>query len=60
MQPAALPKLRIDKRAAEARRAQALAREMNLPPAAGLSRQEFIGRLRAARNRINSGDSGAY
>src|SRR5438874_1458077 len=47
----------FDKRAAEAGRAQALARKMNLPPAAGLSRQEFIGRLRAARNRINSGDN---
>jgi hypothetical protein len=44
------------KRAAEARRAQALAKEKNLSPAAGLSRAEFIGSLRASRNRINSGN----
>jgi hypothetical protein len=44
----------FDKRADEARRAQALAKEMNLSPAAGLSRAEFIGSLRASRNRINS------
>jgi hypothetical protein len=47
----------FDKRAAEARAAQALAKEKNLSPAAGLSRQEFIGALRRRRNRINSGDS---
>jgi hypothetical protein len=47
----------MDKRAAEAQRAQALAKEKNLSPAAGLSRQEFIGALRAGRNRINSGNS---
>jgi len=47
----------MDKRAAEAQRAQALAKEKNLSPAAGLSRQEFIGALRASRNRINSGNS---
>jgi hypothetical protein len=46
----------FDKRAAEAQRAQAIAKEKNLPPAAGLGRQEFIGTLRAARNRINSGN----
>jgi len=46
----------FDKRAAEAARAQAVAREKKLSPAAGLSRPEFIGTLRAARNRINSGD----
>jgi protein phosphatase 2C-like protein len=45
----------FDKRAAEARRAQALAKEKNLSPAAGLSRTEFLGSLRASRNRINSG-----
>lgn len=45
----------FDKRAAEAQRAQAIARERNLSPAAGLSRPEFIGDLRASRNRINSG-----
>jgi len=45
----------FDKRATEARRAQALAKEKNLSPAAGLSRAEFIGSLRASRNRINSG-----
>jgi hypothetical protein len=47
----------LDKRAAEARAAQALAKEKNLSPAAGLSRPEFIGALRAGRNRINSGNS---
>jgi len=46
----------FDKRAAEAGRAQALAKEKKLSPAAGLSRPEFIGTLRAVRNRINSGD----
>jgi len=46
----------FDKRAAEARRAQALAKEKNLSPAAGLSRAAFIGNLRASRNRINSGN----
>jgi hypothetical protein len=45
----------FDKRAAEAERARALAKEKNLSPASGLSRPEFIGTLRAARNRINSG-----
>jgi serine/threonine protein phosphatase PrpC len=45
----------FDKRAAEAERARAIAREKNLSPASGLSRPEFIGTLRAARNRINSG-----
>jgi len=45
----------FDKRAAEAKRAQAIAREKNLSPAAGLSRPEFLGALRATRNRINSG-----
>jgi hypothetical protein len=46
----------FDKRAAEAKRAQALAKEKNLSPAAGLSRAEFIGSLRTSRNRINSGN----
>ncbi|HET7083730.1 MAG TPA: hypothetical protein VFI23_03100 [Rhizomicrobium sp.] len=46
----------FDKRAAEAQRAQKIAQEKKLPPAAGLSRPEFIGALRAARNRINSGN----
>jgi serine/threonine protein phosphatase PrpC len=46
----------FDKRAVEAQRAQALAKEKNLSPAAGLSRAEFIGTLRAVRNRINSGN----
>jgi hypothetical protein len=45
----------FDKRAAEAQRAKAIAKEKNLPPASGLSRPEFIGSLRATRNRINSG-----
>jgi hypothetical protein len=47
----------FDKRAAEARAAQALAKEKNLSPAAGLSRPEFIFTLRRRRNRINRGDS---
>jgi hypothetical protein len=47
----------FDKRAAEALRAQTVAKEKNLSPAAGLSRPEFIGTLRAARNRINSGSN---
>jgi hypothetical protein len=46
----------FDKRAAEAMRARAVAKEKNLSPASGLSRPEFIGTLRAARNRINSGN----
>jgi serine/threonine protein phosphatase PrpC len=46
----------FDKRAAEAERARAIAKEKNLSPASGLSRPEFIGTLRTARNRINSGD----
>ena len=45
----------FDKRAAEAARAQTIAREKKLSPAAGLSRPEFLGTLRATRNRINSG-----
>ena len=47
----------FDKRAAEALRAQAIGREKGLSPAAGLSRPEFLGMLRSARNRINSGNS---
>lgn len=47
----------FDKRAAEARRAQALATEKKVSPAAGLSRAEFIADLRASRNRINSGSN---
>ena len=46
----------FDKRAAEADQARALAKEKGLSPASGLNRPEFIGTLRAARNRINSGD----
>jgi hypothetical protein len=45
----------FDKRAAEAMWARDLAKEKNLSPASGLSRPEFIGALRAARNRVNSG-----
>lgn len=45
----------FDKRAAEAQRAQAVAKEKNLSPAAGLNRPEFLEGLRAARNRVNSG-----
>jgi hypothetical protein len=47
----------FDKRAAEAKRAQAIAKEKNLSPASGLSRPEFLGALRATRNRVNSGKS---
>jgi len=47
----------FDKRAAEAKRAQAIAKEKNLSPASGLSRPEFLGALRATRNRINSGNT---
>lgn len=47
----------FDKRAAEAKRAQALAKEKNVSPAAGLSRAEFIDSLRSRRNRINSGSN---
>jgi hypothetical protein len=46
----------FDKRAAEADRARIVAREKGLSPASGLNRPEFIGTLRAARDRINSGD----
>ena len=45
----------FDKRAAEAKRAHALAKEKNLSPASGLSRPEFLGALRTTRNRVNSG-----
>lgn len=47
----------FDKRAAEAQRAHRIAKEKNLSPAAGLNRPEFLEELRAARNRINSGNS---
>jgi len=46
----------LDKRAVEAERARSVAKEKGLSPASGLNRPEFIGSLRAARNRINSGD----
>ncbi len=45
----------FDKRAAEAMRAKEIGKAKNLSPASGLSRPEFIGSLRAARNRINRG-----
>lgn len=47
----------FDKRAAEAKRAKAIADEKSLSPASGLSRPEFITSLRASRNRINRGNS---
>jgi serine/threonine protein phosphatase PrpC len=47
----------MDKRAAEAERARGIAKEKNLSPASGLRRPEFIDALRAARNRINSGNN---
>jgi hypothetical protein len=46
----------FDKRAVEAQRAQEIGKEKNLSPASGLRRPEFIGMLRTARNRINSGN----
>jgi hypothetical protein len=46
----------FDKRAAEAARARSVAQEKNLSPASGLNRPEFIGNLRAVRNRVNSGN----
>lgn len=45
----------FDKRAAEAQRAQKIAKEKNLSPAAGLNRPEFLEGLRAIRSRVNSG-----
>src|SRR5262249_13103762 len=45
-----------DKRAAEADCARKAGKEKNLSPASSLSRPEFIGTLRTARNRINSGN----
>ncbi len=45
----------FDKRAAEAARARMVAKEKGLSPASGLDRPEFIGALRATRNRVNSG-----
>jgi hypothetical protein len=45
----------FDKRAAEATRARLVAKEKNLSPASGINRPEFIGALRAVRNRVNSG-----
>jgi hypothetical protein len=45
----------LDRRAAESARAAQLAKEKNFSPAAGLSRPEFIGHLRAGRNRVNNG-----
>jgi len=47
----------FDKRAAEAQRAQKVGKEKNLSPAAGINRPEFLTVLRAARNRINSGEN---
>jgi hypothetical protein len=47
----------FDKRAAEAKRARAIAKEKNLSPASGFSRPEFLDALRGARNRINSGST---
>ena len=47
----------LDKRAVEAERARDMAKEKGLSPAASLNRPEFISTLRAARNRINSGNT---
>ncbi|MBW8709040.1 MAG: protein phosphatase 2C domain-containing protein [Alphaproteobacteria bacterium] len=46
----------FDKRAGEAARAQQVAKEKKLSPAAGINRPEFLLPLRAARNGINSGN----
>jgi serine/threonine protein phosphatase PrpC len=46
----------FDKRAAEAMRARVVAKENGLSPASGFNRPEFIGNLRAVRNRVNSGN----
>lgn len=46
----------FERRAAEARRAQALAKKKQISPAHGLSRQEFLADLRATRSRMNSGN----
>lgn len=46
----------FERRAAEARRAQALAKKKRISPAHGLSRQEFLADLRATRSRMNSGN----
>jgi len=45
----------LAKRAAEAKRARAIAQAKNVAPAAGLNRSEFIGQLRKARDFVNSG-----
>jgi serine/threonine protein phosphatase PrpC len=47
----------LDKRAAEAERARKVAKERNAAPASALSRPDFVDVLRAARNRINSGNN---
>ena len=47
----------LDKRAAEAERARAAAREKGVSPAGALNRPEFLDALRATRNRINSGNT---
>jgi hypothetical protein len=45
----------LQKRIEESERASKLARERNLSPAAATARPEFLGQLRAVRNRINIG-----
>lgn len=47
----------FERRAAEARRAQALAKKKQISPAHGLSRQEFLVDLRATRSRMNNGNN---
>ncbi len=46
----------FDKRGQEAERARRVAKEKNLPPAPDLNRPEILNVLRAARNRVNSGN----
>ncbi|HWD28027.1 MAG TPA: protein phosphatase 2C domain-containing protein [Rhizomicrobium sp.] len=50
----------LEKKAAEARRAAKLAKEKGIAPAAGVNRPEFLDALRAARDRINSGNHWAF
>ena len=47
----------FDKRGEEAKSAHRFAREKNLKPAPDLNRPEILSHLRAARNRINSGNN---
>ncbi|HEX4303310.1 MAG TPA: hypothetical protein VHZ78_10985 [Rhizomicrobium sp.] len=50
----------FDKKAAESKRVAKLAKESGLAPAGDTNRPEFLGALRAARNRVNSGRHWAF